>query len=179
MADLITIARPYADAIFSVAKADHQETVWAEALSALSAWLADPQARAFLQDPERSEEDKVQFLSSIPVEVDAQAWRRFITLLVENDRWSAAAEIAAHFRAALLADQRRIEVVARSAIPLTDDQKTAVRAALRRRYPDREIQLREEVDEDILGGLILQAGDLSIDASVRGQLEQLTQTLRN
>jgi len=178
MADLITIARPYADALFSVAKAEHQEGAWSDALSYLVAWLRDPQARAFLDDPERPEEDKVRFLSSLPVEVDAQAWQRFITVLIENDRWTAAAEIAAHFQAALLADQRRMEVVVRSAVPLADDQKSAVRQALQRRYPDYEVQLREEVDEDILGGLVLQAGDLTIDASVRGQLEQLTQTLR-
>ncbi|MGC8467445.1 MAG: F0F1 ATP synthase subunit delta [Acidithiobacillus sp.] len=179
MADLITIARPYADALFSVAKAEHQESAWSKALSVLSAWIADPQARAFLDDPERAEEDKIQFLSSLPVEVNGEAWRRFIAVLLENDRWAAASEIAAHFQAAVLADQRWMEVVVRSAVPLADDQKSAVREALRRRFPDHEVQLREEVDEDILGGLVLQAGDLTIDASVRGQLEQLTQTLRN
>ena len=75
MADLITVARPYAEALYGLAKESGQEQAWADALQVLAAMIADAQAQAFLNDPERAAAEKVALLSAAPVKVDSKAWK--------------------------------------------------------------------------------------------------------
>lgn len=179
MADSTTLARPYAEALFEMASAGAVTGAWDDALQALAFWVEDADARAFLADPERLDADKVALLAGISVAVDNEAWARFVQLLIDNERWSLSREIAELFRAAVRRAKGELDVLVTSAYALDDDQKAAVAAALERRHPGMHVILREAVDPDLLGGLVIRAGDESIDASVRGQLQQLAQNLRN
>ncbi len=179
MADLITVARPYAEALYSVAKEGGQEQAWADALRVLAAMVADAQARAFLNDPERPEAEKVALLCAAPVTMDVKAWESFLALLISNDRWAAAAEIGSLFDEALHHAEGIVEVLVTSAIALDADQKTAVQSALDRRFTGRKVVFHESVDAALIGGLVIHTGDLTIDASVRGQVQQLARTLRS
>ncbi|WP_308389796.1 F0F1 ATP synthase subunit delta [Acidithiobacillus sp. AMEEHan] len=179
MSDFNTLARPYAEALFEMASAGAVTGAWDDALQALASWVQDVDARDFLADPERSDADKVALLAGIPVAVDVEAWTRFVQLLIDNERWALASEIAELFRAALRRTKGELDVLVTSAFALDDGQKSAVVAALERRHGGRKVILREAVDPELLGGFIVRAGDESIDASVRGQLQQLAQSLRN
>ncbi|MCE5359652.1 F0F1 ATP synthase subunit delta [Candidatus Igneacidithiobacillus taiwanensis] len=179
MSDFNTLARPYAEALFEMAAAGAVTSAWDDALQALASWVDNADARSFLADPERSDADKVHLLRGIDVAVDGEAWGRFVELLIRNDRWLLAREIANLFRDALRRAKGELDVLVTSAFALDDAQKAAVVAAMERRHPGMRITLREEIDPELLGGLLIQAGDESIDASVRGQLQQLAQNLRN
>ena len=179
MSDFNTLARPYAEALFEMATAGASTQAWDDALQALASWMQDADARSFLADPERSDADKVALLGGIPVSVDAEAWTRFMHLLIDNDRWPLASEIAELFRDALRRAKGELDVLVTSAFALDDSQKAAVAAAMERRHPGMQVTLREAIDPDLLGGLVIRSGDESIDASVRGQLQQLAQNLRN
>ena len=179
MSDFNTLARPYAEAVFEMAAAGAVTGAWDDALQALAAWVDNADARSFLADPERTDAEKVDLLCGIAVTVDGDAWSRFVELLIHNDRWMLAREIANLFRDALRRAKGELDVLVTSAFVLDDAQKSAVAAAMAKRHPGMQISLREAVDPDLLGGLVIQAGDESIDASVRGQLQQLAQNLRN
>ncbi|WP_248884068.1 F0F1 ATP synthase subunit delta [Acidithiobacillus acidisediminis] len=179
MSDFNTLARPYAEALFEMAAVGAATNAWDDALQALASWVQDKDARAFLSDPERADADKVAFLAGIPVSVDAEGWRRFVQLLIDNERWPLATEIADLFRAALRRAKGELDVLVISAYALDAGQKAAVTSAMERRHPGMQVTLRESLDPDLLGGVVIRAGDESIDASVRGQLEQLAQNLRN
>jgi F-type H+-transporting ATPase subunit delta len=178
MADLITVARPYAEALYGLAKETGQEDAWGKALQTLATVLQDPQAQQFLDDPERTAAAKVEVLSVAEVAVDQEPWRAFLALLIDNDRWPAAGEIAALFAADRRAAMGTVEVLVKSAVALDAGQKDAIEAALSQRFGSR-VAFHDEVDPALIGGILVQAGDLTIDASVRGQVEQLARTLRS
>ena len=127
MADLITVARPYADALYGLAKETGAEDAWEKALQTLAAVVQDPQAQQFLGDPERTAADKVEVLSVAEVAVAQEPWRAFLALLIGNDRWPAAGEIAALFAADRRAAMGTVEVLVKSAIALDAGQKEASR----------------------------------------------------
>ena len=179
MADLITVARPYAEALYGLAKESGQEQAWADALQALAAMIADVQAQAFLSDPERADAEKVSLLSAVPVAVDVKAWKAFLALLIHNDRWPATAEIGTLFADAMRRAEGVVDVLVTSAVALDAGQKTAVQSALERRFTGHKVAFREAVDAALIGGLVIHTGDLTIDASVRGQVQQLARTLRS
>ncbi|WP_414040561.1 F0F1 ATP synthase subunit delta [Acidithiobacillus sp. M4-SHS-6] len=179
MADLITVARPYAEALFGLAKQSGQQQAWAESLQVLTAMVADSQAQAFLSDPERPAADKMALLATAPVTVEQAAWQSFLGLLIQNDRWPAAAEIAQLFDEAMRHDEGIVDVLVTSAVVLDAQQKSAVQAALEQRFSGRKVAFRESVDASLIGGLVIHTGDLTIDASVRGQVQQLARTLRS
>jgi F-type H+-transporting ATPase subunit delta len=179
MADLITVARPYAEALYGLAKDSGQQQAWADALQVLTAMVADDQAQAFLNDPERPEADKVALLAAAPVTLEQSGWQAFLTLLVHNDRWAAAAGIAVLFAEALRHDEGIVDVLVTSAVAMDAQQKSSVQAALEQRFSGRKVAFRESVDASLIGGLVIHTGDLTIDASVRGQVQQLARTLRS
>ncbi len=167
MTEFSTLARPYADALFQMAKAEGRETEWSRAVGQLAVWVSDASVRAFLGDPERAEADRVALLSEIGMEVDSTEWERFVALLVQNGRWKVAAEIAQLYDQAMRSDQRLMDVLVTSAVPLDGKQKAAIREALERRHPGCHMILREALDPTLVAGFLIQAGDQTVDASVR------------
>ncbi len=179
MTEFSTLARPYAEALFEMAKAEGRETEWSRALGQLAAWVSNAAAQEFLDDPERPERDRIALLSGIGVDVDSAEWERLVCLLIRNGRWKVAAQIAQLYDEAMWADRRLVDVLVTSAIALSGQQKGEIQAALERRHPGCHMVLREAVDPALVAGFVIQAGDQTVDASVRGQLMQLAQHLRN
>nr|P41170.1 RecName: Full=ATP synthase subunit delta; AltName: Full=ATP synthase F(1) sector subunit delta; AltName: Full=F-type ATPase subunit delta; Short=F-ATPase subunit delta [Acidithiobacillus ferridurans]AAA53124.1 F1F0-ATPase delta subunit [Acidithiobacillus ferridurans] len=179
MADLITVARPYAEALMGWRKRAARNRPGRMHCRRLPAMIADVQAQAFLTDPERRDAEKVSLLSAVPVAVDVKAWKAFLALLIHNDRWPATAEIGTLFADAMRRAEGVVDVLVTSAIALDAGQKTAVQSALERRFAGHKVRFREAVDAALIGGLVIHTGDLTIDASVRGQVQQLARTLRS
>lgn len=101
---------------------------------------------------------------------------RFLQMLVERGRVGEVAEIAAAFAARVARAEGRIEVEAVTAVPLTDDLRQAIVAKVQT-DTGRNVTLQERVDPDLVGGLVLRAGGIAVDGSVRSRIDKLRRTL--
>jgi F-type H+-transporting ATPase subunit delta len=100
----------------------------------------------------------------------------FLKLLIENDRVSILPDVAEHFNALKLIVENSVDVTVTSAVPLDEAQKTAITLALKKRFA-REIHMQTEIDETLIGGAIIRAGDVVIDGSLRSGLSGLANVL--
>lgn len=176
MSELITVARPYAQAAFDLARENKALAKWSETLAFVAAVSADAQMREAVSNPALTAQQRGQlFIDVCADQLDDQS-KNFIKLLAENDRLPALSEIAELFEAMRAEEEGSIEASVVSAKPLTEAQQNEIIASLKKRF-DREISLSCEVDESLLGGAIIHAGDTVIDGSVRGRLEQFANAI--
>ena len=177
MAEFATLARPYAHAIFDIAKQDRLLDRWSRTLAFLAAASADESVRRLLESPSATDEQKVHGLAQLCGDDLGDKGRGLISLLARNSRLGLFAEIGAQFEALRAEEERTLEVEVVAAYELSQDQRQQLLDALRRRF-EREIQLSSRVDTSLLGGAIIRAGDTVIDGSVRGKLDKLSETLQ-
>ena len=176
MAELATLARPYAHAVFDIAKAGARFDAWSRALALLAAAVAEPQMRNLLASPQRSSEQKAHALIEIcRAELDDRG-RRFVHVLARNKRIELLPEIRAIFETLRAEQEKILEVEVISAHELAEGERDALVGSLARRF-DREIQLSTKVDANLIGGAVVRAGDTVIDGSVRGKLQKLSEAL--
>ena len=174
MAERITIARPYAKAVFRLALGQKRLPQWSAALAAAAAVVADPRVRALLGNPGISAAQLVALVTDIGGSgqaFDEQA-RNFIATLAANKRLGFLPEIAARFEQLRADAERTVDVTVTSAVALSPEQQTRYTEAMRKRL-DRDVRLHCEVDPSLLGGAVVRADDLVIDGSVRAGLTQL------
>ncbi|PLY16915.1 MAG: F0F1 ATP synthase subunit delta [Sedimenticola sp.] len=171
-----TIARPYAEAIFARAKETESLAAWSDALSFLTSMVADPLMGKAIANPKFDQ----QTLTNLVLEVSGDhlnaEGQNLAKLLVKNDRLSIAGEIARMFEALKAEDQRMLNVHVRSAFALKPEQEKQIAEALKAKL-GRDITITSERDAELIGGVHIRAGDMVIDASVSGQLQQLAHEL--
>jgi len=172
-----TLARPYARAAFAQARDSGAVDGWAAHLALAAAIARDPQAARVLGDPRISPGQLVQLFLPQGVGAD-DAFARFLEALVENRRLALLPEIADAYAELKREHERVLQVTVRSAVALDADTEQAMRAALKRRF-GREIELHTAVDENLIGGAVIDAGDVVIDGSLRGKLGRLQAALSN
>ena len=176
MTETTTIARPYAQAVFELAR-DHDKFVhWSDTLGFLAAVAGDPQMLAMLDNPRLTEKQLTDLFLDICGERIDESGKNFVLMLAENRRLGVLSEIAA-----LYEDLRReAEGVVRgeviSAFPVSEEQLKNIATALKTRL-GREVELECTTDESLVGGAVVRAGDLVIDGSVKGKLKRLANTL--
>ena len=185
MVDNNTIARPYAQAVFDLAQENSDLDLWAEGLNSAKLMLADGVVVDFLAKPELSDKQKFDFMCELFSAIGEQSslfngkdklGTNFIKLLIQNGRISILSEIAEHFSALKSVVENSVDVTVTSASPLDDGQKQAISAALKKRFA-REIHMQTEIDETLIGGAIIRAGDIVIDGSLRSSLNGLANEL--
>ena len=185
MADNNTIARPYAQAAFQVAVEAGALGELSESLNTAKAVLADGQVDAFLRNPALDDDKRLRFLNGLferaagPSSVFAgsnEHGQNFLKLLLEYGRVSVLPEIADHFDALKAEVENTVDVTVTSAAPLSAPQQAEIEAALKARL-GRQIKLETELDENLIGGAIIRAGDVVIDGSLRSRLEGLANAL--
>ena len=177
MAELITVARPYAQAAFTLAGESNALPVWAEMLKLASTVAADPKVHTALDNPRLSAGDKeALFLSICGDKLNAEG-RNFVRVLVQSDRIGLLPEIREIFDT--LKDNA--DGVARahisSAFPVTDSELAALKAALEKRF-GKKIEASVAIDPELIGGATIVVGDTVIDGSVRGELQAMATHLR-
>lgn len=183
MAETITVARPYARAAFEQARSEKGGLKqWSGMLQALAAVARDPLMQAALNNPNLGVDDKAALLLDISAEIPdvsiSREGRNFVKVLADNRRLTALPDIAALFEELRAEAEKAVHVDVISAYPLSDDQRDKIAASLKRKLQCDEIDLEVTVDESLLGGAIIRAGDLVIDGSARGQLAKLATALR-
>lgn len=176
MAENTTIARPYAQAVFELARSHNNLKAWSEMLQFAAAVAADPQMKSLVGDP-RVGTDQLErlFLDICGDKCDAAA-QNFIKLLIENRRLNVLPEIAHLYETQRAEAEGTLHAQVVSAYPLADEQQRKIATALQARF-GRTINLNNVVDNSLLGGVVIRAGDSVIDGSARGHLERLASVL--
>jgi F-type H+-transporting ATPase subunit delta len=184
VADNNTIARPYAEATFEVAREADKLADWSAALDTARELLADGQVVAFLGNPSLTDDQRLSFLADLFESAgtgksifggDAKG-TNFLKLLLEYGRVNVLPEIAEHFDALKAKVENTVDVVVTTAATLGDDQKKAIVKALEARL-GRDVRIETEIDETLIGGAVIRAGDVVIDGSLRSRLTGLSNAL--
>jgi F-type H+-transporting ATPase subunit delta len=176
MAELVTIARPYATACFNYAKQRGQLDAWSRMLGFLVAVQGDARVQRALADPNLTRARTEQVLIGLAGEQLDGAGRNLVSLLVRNDRLDALPAIRELFEALKAEQESLVEAQIESAFPLSDDQLRTVVQRLEARTR-RKVKAQIQVVPELIGGMRVQIGDDVWDGSVRGQLESLAATL--
>jgi len=172
MAEKQTLARPYAEAAFELAKGQNQLKKWSEMLAFIATVAADARMMQIANDPRVDRAGFLDlFLGVCEKRIDEQG-ANFVRLLVDNRRLTLLPEIVAQYETLKAEAEARVEATVISAFPLEAAQLDSLGAALKRRL-GREVNLTAQVDQALLGGVVIRAGDLVIDGSVRGRLQEL------
>jgi F-type H+-transporting ATPase subunit delta len=171
----ITRARPYARAAFDAARQANALGSWSNKLGFAAAVVAHPGMASVVGNPKVGAE---QMLGLILPEGEARdgAFARMVALLIANRRLALLPEIAALFDGFKREHEKVLKVRVRAAVAVDAAQAESLKTALKRRFA-REIELETVVDANVLGGAIIDAGDVVIDGSVRGRLERLRTAL--
>lgn len=177
MAELTTIARPYAEAAFRIAREGNALPVWSQMLRFLSDVAADPQAAGALDNPKLTAADKTALLLSIGGDRLDATGRRFVGVLVDADRIAVLPQIRELFEALKHEADGVADARIDSAFPLLDGQLAELVAALERRF-GKKIEATVNVDPALGGGARITVGDTVIDGTIEAQLAAMATQLR-
>ena len=171
MAELATIARPYAEAMYQVAaQGDVIQT--AEQIDALAALAADPQLRQFADSPKVGAAAVFELMTSAVQMPLSDAVKNLLRTVIDNGRLAALPEIATQFHARVNARSGVSDALVYSAYPLNGALLTEVVGALEKRF-GRKLNASVEVQPDLIGGIKVVVGDEVLDTSVKARLEQM------
>jgi F-type H+-transporting ATPase subunit delta len=176
MAELATIARPYAEAVFRLAKEGKALAGWSEKLAFIAAVYQNPRMQTAIRNPEVTANDVEHLMLAICGERIDGAARNMIQLLVRNRRLAVLAQIREQFEKMKLEDEGKLDAKISSAFPLDDRQCNRVVNLLSSRFK-RKINATVTVDPDLIGGIKVEVGDKVWDASIRGKLQTMAVTL--
>jgi F-type H+-transporting ATPase subunit delta len=170
MAELATIARPYAEALFKASAADLEfAAAWVEELAMIA---ANPQLLQFADSPKVSSTQVFDVTSGVVKAAMDDHARNFLRMVIENGRLSAVPEIALQFRALKNARSGSSDAVVFSAFPIEGNALTEVAATLEKRF-DRKLNVSVELQPELIGGIRVVVGDEVLDTSVKARLEQM------
>jgi F-type H+-transporting ATPase subunit delta len=176
MAELATLARPYARAVFELARDSHRFADWSAILTGLADAVRDPKVAAWIGHPSLGRGQLADLLiEAFGGRLDVQG-QNLLRLLAEYHRVSLVPAIAAEFEALRAEAEKRVDVEIVTASTVDDAQKSTLADAVQRKL-GRAVDVSWSIDESLLGGARIRAGDLIIDASVAGELEHLRHAL--
>jgi len=178
MAEVSTIVRPYAVAAFKLAKERNALAHWSEMLEFAGAVAADSRIQGFIENPDTTPAElEKTFLAVVGDKLD-DAGKNLIKLLVEYDRLGLLPEVAAAFEELKAEAEGVLEAEITAAANPTDAEVQALVKRLESKF-GKKIEAKVKVDPEIIGGVKIIVGDTVIDASVRGQLQELAYTLKS
>ena len=173
MSQALTLARPYARAAFNAARDEGRIKAWSDALAFAARVAGDPQAGTALKHPQLTSRLAAQLLV---LDANDATFVRFVEMLADNRRLELLPEIAGLFEQLRAEAERIVKARVRSATTLGDADLAAIRDGLRRRF-GRDVEVETELDPSLIGGAVIEAGDVVIDGSVKGKLERLQSAL--
>jgi F-type H+-transporting ATPase subunit delta len=170
MAELATIARPYAEALFDASGADLGATsAWLEPLAAIA---GDDQLLQLAGNPNVSDQQVYDVITGVVREPLPDAARNFLRTVIENGRLAALPEIAAQFRALKNDRGGSSDAMVYSAFPIDASALNGVASALEKRF-GRKLNVTVQDDPSLIGGIRVVVGDEVLDTSVKARLEQM------
>ena len=177
MAESVTIARPYAEAAYRLAKESGAQGLWSQRLQRLALIAQDKEMTEVMTNPRLSTEQVAELFISLSADSDA-ILANFVRTLAENRRLALLPEISRLFELAKSQEEGVQEAVVYSAFPIDDAQVAALLQQLEPSFGTR-LTARVEVDPSLIGGVRVTVGDQMLDASVRGKLDAMAVALNN
>lgn len=175
MAEKTTIARPYAQAVFNLAMEQGNLAGWSDMLQLVTAVVTDEQMAAVVGNPGLKSQ-AVDILTDVCGDKLNDAGKNLLKVLAENDRLVCLPEIAEIYEGLRADEESTVVAEVISAVELNDAQKDSITAALKQRF-GREVSLECSIDESLLGGAVIRAGDVVIDGSVVNRLASMSHQL--
>ena len=178
MAELSTIARPYAEALFRVAAADQRTdamTTWSDLVDRMGMVAADPDMSRVIDDPRVSGDQVYGVFAGALGEIDQYA-QNFVRTLIDNGRLAVMPEVATQFAHLVDAQQGSADAHITSAFPMDDGSVADLVTALERKFGIR-LKPRVDVDPELIGGVRVVVGDRVLDTSVRSRLDAMRAAL--
>ena len=178
MAESVTIARPYAQAVFRLAREGKALTAWSDRLQRLAAIAQDPEMAKVVGNPKFSAGQVAELFVSLTGESGNKELASFIGILAENERLGVLTQIQEIYEQLKSGDEGVKDAIVTSAYPLDDAQLKNLMSQLESHF-GRKLQPRVEVDAALIGGVKVAVGDQVLDASVRGKLDAMATALKN
>ena len=178
MAEIITVARPYAEAVFRLAKEGGCLAPWGDLLSVLSAMMEDSAMVAFVTSPKHTAEEVAKLIVELLGDQANAEAKNFIAALQDYQRLTLLPEIARQFELLKSREESVVEATVESAFPLNDQQAQELAGTLKAKF-GKDVRLSTSVDPDLIGGVRIKVGDEVIDASVRGKLQAMAVSLKS
>ena len=176
MADYTTSARPYARAVYAIATETSTVDGWGEALALMAAVAADAGIQDMLDQPQIGKEQKGELMLRVLADKLDQKQQNLVKLLAENGRLHALPEIAHQFETFRAEAEGKVEAEVITAFDLTGEQEQAITETLKSKL-GRDVSITTRTDASLIGGVVIKAGDIIIDGSMKSQLESLAITL--
>ena len=172
MSEFITVARPYAKAAFDFAVEHQSIDRWQDMLTFAAEVTKNEQMAELLSGALAPET-----LAECGEQLD-ESGQNLIRVMAENNRLNALPDVLEQFIHLRAASEAISEVEVTSANALSDEQLTKISAAMEKRL-SRKVKLNCKIDKSVMAGVIIRAGDMVIDGSVRGRLERLADVLQS
>ena len=177
MSELTTVARPYAKAAFDFAVEAKAMDNWLNQLTFAAEVAQDDTIVGYISGGASVEQAQALFLNVCGEQVDSQG-QNFLKVMAKNERLLVLPQVLEQFIALKADFEQEVSVDVTSAVEVTAEQKTTLSAALEKRLA-RKVKLNCTVDVSIVSGLVITAGDMVIDGSIKGKLNRLATTLQS
>jgi F-type H+-transporting ATPase subunit delta len=177
MSELSTLARPYAEAVFRMAKEENDLAGWSSRVATLAAIVSDARVAALIADPAISADRVAGLITEVAGADLGERGGNFVKLLAENGRLTVLPEIAAQFETLKANAEGTLEATITSAQELTQAQIDDLVAGLKAKF-NRAVNVQVTVDPELIGGAVIAVGDQVIDGSVKGRLQRMAFSLQ-
>jgi len=176
MAELITLARPYAKAAFEYARTGKSLDAWSSSLAVVAGVIQQPVVEENLDSPTKTSEQKAALVIELcGEEIDAKV-KNFVAVMADNKRLGLLVEVQQLFEDFKSQQEKFSDIKVSSAFKL-DSAVEKILADKLRKALDSEVALSTSIDKSLIGGVVIRAGDMVIDGSVRGRLAKLSETI--
>jgi len=176
MSELITVSRPYARAVFELATSNKDEEKWSEQLDFMAAVASDEVMIDELDNPRLSKQQAAELFVQVCDQHLNEQGINLTKLLAENGRLVLLPEIATLYEELRSEAEGSISAEVISAFEVTDEQLKGIAESLKKRL-GCDVKLTTRIDESLMGGAIIRAGDLVIDGTLQGRLRKINSTL--
>jgi F-type H+-transporting ATPase subunit delta len=178
MAELATVARPYAEAAFKIASEERALPVWGEMLKLSAAVMRDPAMQSAIDNPRLGAPEKESLLLSVGGDKLNAIGKSLIKTLVEADRITLLPQIESMFASLKNAAENVANAEIVSALPLSEAQVSDLKATLEKRFGKR-IETTVTIDPSLIGGARIVVGDQVVDGSIAGKLKAMAVQLKS
>ncbi len=176
MSDFTTAARPYANAVYDTARENNALDSWSEALANLANVISDSQMSELLDNPELGKIQKGELVVQVLGDKLTEQQQNLVKLMAENGRLKLMPDVVEQFEVARAKAENKIDAEVISAFELTAEQTNELVNTLKNKL-GCDITLTTTIDESLIGGVVIKAGDTIIDASMKSQLDSLALSL--
>ena len=176
MADFTTAARPYANAVYDLASQSNTLDSWGDALANLANVVNEAQIAEMLGNPDLGKQQKGELVTQVMGDNLNEQQQNLVKLMAENGRLSLMSDVLEQFEVARAKAENKIEAEVVSAFELSAEQTDELVNTLKNKL-GCDVTLTTTIDESLIGGVVIKAGDTIIDASMKSQLDTLALSL--